>query len=54
MGRCVWRGVCQCDLGNADFTGITVRTAHIVKIISSTYKPKISGGCSTIIATFLK
>jgi len=41
MGRCVWRIVYRGEAGNVDFAGITVMIAHIVKITSSTYKPKI-------------
>ena len=41
MGRCVWRGVCRGEAETADFAGVTVMTAHIAKIIPSTYKPKI-------------
>jgi len=29
------------EAGTVDFAGITVMIAHIVKITSSTYKPKI-------------
>jgi len=54
MGRCVWRIVYRGEAGTVDFAGVDDIAVYSAKIIPSTYKPKIWGGCPTIFKIIFK